>query len=104
MSVDIYVTATRRTLVANVNVTYNLGPMLRAAGMDWADFTCLRPEELTRKITATIEELKARPEHYRALNPPNGFGTYEGLITSLGEVLVALVDPANVDLNVTTWR
>jgi hypothetical protein len=101
VSVDIYVTATKRTLVANVGITYNLGPMLRAAGMDWEDFKRLEPADLTRRIAATIAELESRPERYRTFNPANGWGSYEVLIKSLGQVLAVLSDPENGDPKVT---
>ena len=103
MSADIYVTATQRVRVASVNITYNLGPMLREAGMDWEDFTRLETATLVARLRFTIAELESRPERYRMLNPPNGWGSYEVLLKGLGEVLAALVDPENVDPRVETW-
>lgn len=34
-------------------------------------------------LTAVIEQLKADPEHYRAMNPANGWGDYDGLLKTL---------------------
>ncbi len=103
MSADIYVDAIKRVRVVSVNVTYNLGPMLREAGMEWKDFTSLEPPALAKRLTATIAELESRPDRYRMLNPANGWGNYEGLLKSLRDVLAALVDPENVDPKVSTW-
>lgn len=103
MSADIYVSATKRVRIASVNITYNLGPMLREAGMDFEDFTRLESAALVARLRFTIAELASRPDRYRMLNPPNGWGSYDGLLKALGEVLAALIDPENVDPKVETW-
>lgn len=67
------------------NVTHNLGAMAREAGIYIALW---RPDErgweyahdILPVLEAGLEDLKARPEHYKKFNPDNGWGTYEGLV------------------------
>ena len=73
----------------SVNVTYNLTPMLREAGMQsWRDFHGMRAEDAAPLWEAVIAELRRDPAKYQALNPPNGWGTYDGVLEAL-LVLVA---------------
>src|SRR5262245_46116337 len=57
VSATIYVTASKRVDVERVDITYNLGPMLHEAGMEWGDFTELNHPDLVAKLRRTIEEL-----------------------------------------------
>ena len=59
------------------------------AGKDGSDF--LRP---------IIEQLEADPDHYRAMNPNNGWGNYDQLVTVLKEMRDA---PLGLDWP-TVWR
>lgn len=85
-----------------MNVTYNLGPMLRAAGMDWEDFTRLETPALKERLATTITELQSQPDRYRQYNPANAWGSYEGLVKALLEILAALTDPHHIDPKVET--
>lgn len=71
------------------NLTYNLTPMLRRAGMPpWQDFIGTRAE-LAGVIWRSVHTaLLADPEVFQALNPPNGWGDYDGAV----EVIGALAD------------
>ena len=72
--------------LASINITHNLNKMAKAAGL----YEVLwRSEE--NGITSTsqmipilekgIKKLEANPEKYKALNPPNGWGNYENLVS-----------------------
>ncbi len=77
------------------NVTYNLNPMLREAGWTWpceghlfadtvwcADYIKgARAADIGEKAMYVLRNLEAEPEKYRAMNPPNGWGSYDGLLT-----------------------
>ena len=71
------------------NLTYNLTPMLREAGMPaWRELVGMRAKEageIWSKVHATLD---ADPIRFSAMNPPNGWGTYEGAV----EVIGALAD------------
>jgi hypothetical protein len=69
------------------NLTYNLSPMLHAAGMPaWKDFIGMRAGDAGPIWQSVVDVLRADPDKYRAMNPPNGWGTYEGAV----EVIAAL--------------
>ena len=69
------------------NLTYNLSPMLRAAGMPaWQDFIGMCAGDAGPIWQKVADELRADPDKYKAMNPPNGWGDYEGAV----EVISAL--------------
>jgi hypothetical protein len=76
------------------NITHNLVDMAEAAGI----YACLWcPEEVGIKkakdliplLEAGLQKLKADPDKFRSLNPPNGWGSYEGLVAFVEEYLEA---------------
>jgi hypothetical protein len=64
-----------------LNITYNLTPMLVEAGFPghraMTDAPCT---EAGGVFARTARRLRDDPERFKALNPPNGWGTYEGAI------------------------
>lgn len=76
------------------NITHNLGKMADEAGIYEALW---RPEELgaqrARDIIAALRgglaALRADPERFRAFNPSNGWGDYEGLVHFVAQYLAA---------------
>lgn len=67
--------------VFDANITHNLNKMADAAGIYEA---CWRPEEIgatkasdiTPILQKGFEDMKARPEHYKQFDSPNGWGLY----------------------------
>jgi hypothetical protein len=82
VSLDLYITCDCcGSLVAELNATHNLRPMASAAGLEtlWDP----RPQNglwLRWLWERGVAELIANPDKYRAMNPPNGWGTYEHLV------------------------
>lgn len=81
MSLDVYLTAMRKTEVYSANITHNLGKMALEAGIYqhlW------RPEELGIKqagelimpLRAGLKLLKSDPERFQEFDSPNGWGLY----------------------------
>lgn len=76
------------------NITHNLGKMANAAGL--YDYLW-RPDEhgittaaqLIEPLKAGLEKLLAEPEKYKAFNPANGWGSYDGLVEFVREYLAA---------------
>lgn len=68
------------------NYTSNCGPMWRAAGADLAEFHGKTAGDCLLALTAGITELRAHPAKYEAMNPPNGWGSYDSLIPALEEL------------------
>lgn len=68
--------------VFNINVTYNLSPMLRKCGWKWdrERLDGKKAADIAEAVEATLIKLKADPEKFREMNPPNGWGTYDGLV------------------------
>lgn len=94
MSLDVYLKVVKPTTVYGDNITHNLNKMAKEAGIYEALW---RPEEigithahqLIPILQKGLEELKSKPEHFRQFNPPNGWGSYEGLICFVSEYLDA---------------
>lgn len=107
VSLDVYLTKTMPTRVHCGNITHNLGPMAREAGI----YTLLwRPEEIgikyARELIAPLEAglniLRMYPERFRKFNPENGWGSYEGLVEFVEVYLAACRE--HPDAEVDTWR
>lgn len=107
MSLDVILTAVRPTEVYWANITHNLGKMADEAGIYEAlwrpdEIGIAKASELVEPLTAGLEKMKADPEHYEKFNPPNGWGSYEGLVDFVETYLEAC--KANPDANVEVIR
>jgi len=72
--------------VAELNVTYNLTPMLKAAGFRgwrWVARPTTTVTELAEHLARVSAELRRDSARYQAMNPVNGWGTYPGLLMAL---------------------
>ena len=92
MSYDIYLTVdTGGPEPAQVgndwNFTSNCAPMWRAAGIDFAAISGSTAYWVTPYLELAIENLKADPDRFRAMNAANGWGIYDQLIPALEELL-----------------
>lgn len=79
------------------NYTYNTGPMIYDA-LDRAGISLDEHRNLWNYLqgktgaeggfvlAAIVRELEADPDHYRAMNPPNGWGDYEGILKVLTDM------------------
>lgn len=80
--------------VFTYNITHNLNTMADAAGIYRALW---RPEEvkidrahqLIGPLTEGLAKLEADPARFKALNPPNGWGDYDGLKKFVSAYLAA---------------
>lgn len=90
----------------DTNITHNLGKMAGEAGIYKALW---RPEELGAKyakdIIETLEkgliDLKARPEHFKKFNSPNGWGTYKHFVPFVSNYLQACKKYPQAIINVS---
>jgi hypothetical protein len=88
------------------NITHNLGKMAAAADVYKALW---RPEEIKAKqakdiiqpLTDGLQRLQEDPERYRQLNPDNGWGTYEGLVSFVQEYLKACTESPGATIRVS---
>lgn len=102
MSLDVYLECHKCNPCADhgahelwsANITHNLGPMAEAAGI-YSELW--RPEEigidkaaqLVLPLRAGLTRLVAEPSRYRAHNPPNGWGDYEGMVRFVRDYIEA---------------
>lgn len=108
MSLDVYLECPCcKTTLFTSNITHNLNKMATEAGLYKA---CWRPEEIgattASQISPLLSEGLARlrntPEKFRAMNPENGWGDYEGLVRFVGEYMNACI--IHPDAKVTVSR
>ena len=92
MSLDISLNEMSIHEIYSANITHNLGKMAEAAGVYLAMW---RPEELgiTRAgdllpiLEPGLADWIANPEKYKAYNPANKWGSYDGLVKVLKEYI-----------------
>lgn len=83
------------------NYTHNCNGMIRAAGMDWSSehLEGVTGKRLAIELAAAILVLETDPAKFIAMNPDNGWGSYETLLP----VLRAIRDCA-VKFPSSTWH
>jgi hypothetical protein len=69
------------------NYTSNCVPMWRAAGADLAEFHGKSAADCIPVLSAAIELLRAEPARFEAMDPENGWGSYETLVPALEALL-----------------
>mgnify|MGYP000885609505 CR=1 FL=1 len=83
--------------------TYNLAEMWNAAGVPFEPgIEGQTAGSLLPRLESSLLELKSNPAKYRAMNAPNGWGTYEDLVSVLESAIEAA--RAYPDAIVGTWR
>lgn len=98
MSWDAYLIDDRGHTEGVWNYTYNTTPMVRAAaaaaGIDFDGFQHslhgMTGSEGGVVLTALIREMEANPARYEAMNPPNGWGSYEGILETMRSMVAAI--------------
>lgn len=68
------------------NMTSNVAPMWRAAGCDLAAFDGASATALADNLVPAIAAMESNPETFKAMNPPNGWGDYDGCLRFLREL------------------
>jgi hypothetical protein len=84
------------------NYTSNCSPMWRAAGANLAEFHDKAAGECAPILRAAIDRMQADPAPFVAMNPENGWGSYETLVPALEELLAEF--DANPKATVRVWR
>lgn len=62
------------------NLTYNVAPMLGAADFGFRDVAGWKASDAGPVIREALQRMLDDPERFKALNPPNGWGDYDGTI------------------------
>jgi uncharacterized protein (DUF2235 family) len=72
------------------NCTSNVSPMWRKAlGVSLSDFHQVNAAEAAPKLADAVKAMESDPAGYRAMNPPNGWGDYEGALAYLRKLAEA---------------
>ena len=84
-------------VVFNSRITANLYPMAKEAGLgdclwDHYKMGITRPRDLVKHLEKGLQVLLEDPKRFKALNPENGWGTYETLVRFVTEYLKACVE------------
>ena len=108
MSLDVYLDcACCGSTVAEFNATHNLTEMASEAGCYlplWQapESGITHARQLIDPVHDAVAALRADPVRFTALNPANGWGTYDGFIAALDGLLTAC--QRYPDAEVRTWR
>ncbi len=90
---------------ANWNYTHNCNDMMREAGYDWIyHLDGKRVADTLPKFQAMLDELKAHPEKYQAMNPENGWGNYDCLCDLWRKILPRAQEIVEKVPNATWWE
>lgn len=81
-------------IVYSRNITHNLGRMAGAADIYKAlwrpeDIAIERASQLIAPLSDGLMRLRDNPDKFRAYNPENGWGNYEGLVAFVADYLAA---------------
>ena len=87
------------------NYTHNCNEMMRAAGLDWIyNLHGLKVKGTLPQFELMLERLKADPERYIAMNPPNGWGDYHSLVAIWEEIIPEAQKIVEAIPEVTWWE
>lgn len=106
MSLDVYLTTMLPTAVFSKNITHNLNKMAEEAGLYqhlWRpeELGITKAAELVTPLAEGLIRLRKDPDRFRALNPANGWGSYEGLVEFVQKYLQACIDNPDADVEVS---
>lgn len=107
MSLDVYLTEMRPAEIYSRNITHNLNRMADEAGIYkhlWRpdEIGITKASQLIEPLTTGLALLRSDPARFKAFNPANGWGDYDGLVSFVVEYLSACI--ANPDAEVTVSR
>ena len=112
MSLDVYLTKVMPTEVYSSNITHNLGKMANQVLLSNGHTlyqVLWRPDEHGWKFARDIDDmldegwniLLSNPEKFRAFNPENGWGSYEGLCNFVYNYRNACLENPDAEIGVS---
>lgn len=90
----------------DANITHNLNAMAEAAGIYkhlWRpdEIGITKASQLIEPLRVGLAALESDPEKFKALNPPNGWGNYRGLVGFVRNYLFACEQDPDADVSVS---
>ena len=106
MSLDVHLTAIRPTQVYWANITHNLAPMAKKAGIYrhlWrpSEIGITKAGQLINPLMVGLALLKSDPERFKAFDSSNGWGLYELFVPFVDKYLAACIDNPDADVTVS---
>ena len=106
MSYDVYLSVDAGgpepvSLPLDWNYTSNCACMWDAAGAPIRDFHGKRAGDCASLLADAIATMEREPERFIAMNPPNGWGSYESLLPRLRVLLEAFRNAPNAIVEVS---
>ncbi len=94
MSLDVSLVMMLPCEVYEGNITHNLNGMAKEAGLyQWLwrpdEIEVTTAKQLIGPLKVGLALLESDPDRFRKLNPPNGWGTYDGLVEVVRDYLEA---------------
>lgn len=88
------------------NITHNLNRMASEAGIYevlWRpdEIGITKAEQLIEPLKAGLAKLESDPERFDKLNPPNGWGSYDGLLVFVRDYLRACEETPDAEVYVS---
>lgn len=88
------------------NITHNVNNMAEEAGIYehlWRpdEIQVTKAKELIEPLRQGLHNLKLEPTRYKAFNPENGWGSYEGLVKFVENYLNACYEYPEAEVNVS---
>lgn len=89
MSYDVSLTvhASGDVCVYDANMTSNVAPMWRKAGIELRHAKGMVSGALVYRLAEAVAAMKASPDEYKAMNPATGWGDYDGALKFLEDLL-----------------
>lgn len=80
MSYDVSVIATDCCSAHRENITSNLRPMFAEADLDLREVGGERAQLVGLRCLTAVEEMRREPDRFKAHDPENGWGDYDGAV------------------------
>ena len=106
MSLDVRLMVTEPHEIYEANITHNLWEMAAHAGIYDAMWHpeaigATKAKHIISLLETGLKVLEAEPKRLKKLNPNNGWGTYDGLVTFTRNYLKACIDNPEADIEVS---
>jgi len=106
MSLDVILTAVRPTKVYSRNITHNVNDMAKAAGIYYPlwrpdEIGITKAQQLIEPLTLGLALLLNDSTQFKALNPVNGWGSYDTLVDFVRDYLTACIETPDADVSVS---
>ena len=87
-----------------INLTYNLSPMLSEAGFpSMRNYDGRLAREVGKEILELLDRMAEDPDRWRALNPANGWGSYDQCLQRRLRAWAEHATQTDLNDTVTVW-